>query len=476
MSDIVEFKQDAAFHYHRGLKFELNNDWKSALNSFELAYDKEPDNELYRYTYTSMLSLNGLLEEAEKILFSYIIDGEDVEQYYQQLSEMYIQQHRPNDAFLFGLMYVQIADDDDYLNDMLEMYDVQYTSLYDILYEAEVYTTQYIFHHLFNQGKLKEAKEWLLIQNDEVMESRLIQNLLAMSYLFNEEYEEARTLLEHLLKIDQTDITALCHYTLLLYNLNETEAFENYLSTLKKIRPINDDQKLKLGVVLSFLKQYYDAYDLLFQIYKKKKSTNNLQLLIALMNSSYYIDKYDFSKKLYQYIQRQFKHYKVIGPWDYEADIHYVESIVQPLLHSEDSNDRLIGIFLLSHVKYRESLANPKYWTFTDQLTDREKLYLTHIFQQVQFKQVQPLHKGFQLIRAQFKVDDDFIEMAHIWIETIDDLNDIHQLTEKQLTALIGATIYHYYQSIGHKKTKKYICNEYNISLYALNKALDQLT
>ena len=75
---------------------------------------------------------------------------------------------------------------------------------------------------------------------------------------------------EELLSEDNSDVHALCHYTLLLlYNTNEMDKYKRYLKILNKVVPMNDDESFKLGIVLSYLKQYQASQNLLYPLYKK---------------------------------------------------------------------------------------------------------------------------------------------------------------------------------------------------------------
>ncbi len=84
----------------------------------------------------------------------------------------------------------------------------------------------------------------------------VVRNLLAMCYLYLNEYDTAKEMFERLLSEDNSDVHALCHYTLLLYNTNDKEKYQRYLNILGKVMPMNDDESFKLGIVLCYLRQY----------------------------------------------------------------------------------------------------------------------------------------------------------------------------------------------------------------------------
>ena len=86
--------------------------------------------------------------------------------------------------------------------------------------EAQLFSTQLLFQYLFSQGRLQDARKYILNQDEKIQEHRVIRNLLAMCYLYLSEYEIAKDMFEALLAEDNSDVHALCHYTLLLYVLN----------------------------------------------------------------------------------------------------------------------------------------------------------------------------------------------------------------------------------------------------------------
>lgn len=161
-----------------------------------------------------------------------------------------------NKAFLFGINYVTISGDEDYKEELEEMFEVSYHTPEKIETESKLFAIQLIFQYLFSQGRLPEARNFILNQSTDIQEHRVVRNLLAMCYLYLNEYETAKEMFERLLSEDNTDVHALCHYTLLLYNTNDSEKYHRYLKILNKVMPMNEDESFKLGIVLCYLKQY----------------------------------------------------------------------------------------------------------------------------------------------------------------------------------------------------------------------------
>ena len=84
--------------------------------------------------------------------------------------------------------------------------------------EAQLFSTQLLFQYLFSQGRLQDARKYILNQDEKIQEHRVIRNLLAMCYLYLSEYEIAKDMFEALLvKIIQMYmhyVTIHCYFTI----------------------------------------------------------------------------------------------------------------------------------------------------------------------------------------------------------------------------------------------------------------------
>ena len=105
--------------------------------------------------------------------------------------------------------YVILAEDDDYQEELEEMFEVTYNSEEKIEIECQLFAVQLIFQYLFSQGRLPEARNFILNQNEAIQDHRVVRNLLAMCYLYLNEYDTAKVMFERLLNEDNTDVHAL---------------------------------------------------------------------------------------------------------------------------------------------------------------------------------------------------------------------------------------------------------------------------
>ena len=179
-----------------------------------------------------------------------------------------------------------------------------------------------------------------------------------MCYLYLGEYDTAKALYEALLQEDSTDIYALCHYTLLLYNTKENEQYQKYLKILNKVVPMNDDESFKLGIVLSYLKQYRASQQLLYPLYKRE--ILSIQMYNALAYNYYYLGEEDESHYYWDKLKQISKVEIGHAPWVIENSKEVFDQHILPLLQSDDSHYRLYGIFIGS-IKWQRNCDDGKY-------------------------------------------------------------------------------------------------------------------
>lgn len=84
---------------------------------------------------------------------------------------------------------------------------------------AQLFSTQLLFQYLFSQGRLQDARKYILNQDEKIQEHRVIRNLLAMCYLYLSEYEIAKDMFGscYWLKIIQMYmhyVTIHCYFTI----------------------------------------------------------------------------------------------------------------------------------------------------------------------------------------------------------------------------------------------------------------------
>lgn len=461
-NNIVSLPNDADSYYKLAHKKINQQSFHEAIPYLKKAIEHRADDQYIIELAHCFLEV-GEMEKAEHLLFDRIIIQEDFDEYFYELSQLYIKQREPNKAFLYGLYYVQLTGDNDYLNELTEMFEVVYKDQQAVEAESALFVTQQLFQYLFSHGRINESLDWMNSQPLSLQNRKEMRNLKAMAYLFVGKYQESEVLLEQLLSEDETDIHALCHYTLLLYNTQRHHEYLHYLQRLNKLHPINEDESFKLGIVLSFLKQHEASQQLLYPIYKKGKM-NNAQLLHALSFNFFALGDEALSDELWK------KLVKLTGtaappPKAMHRAAVYVEERIMPMMRSDDSHERLLSIFLLSKVPYKETVLTKELWDELEQLGDYEKLYLSYIFHQLELVKLNFIHEGLELLYPQPVTDEyllGWIDMAESIIASEGDLT--------QVSAYAAVSFYRHKRT-QEKVTKAEVMRRFDVTPYYFYKA-----
>lgn len=471
-SNIIHVKFDKDFYYQKAMKKMREQDFAHAESLFKKALELSPDDFVIIPPYAECLVELNHTTQAEELMYDQIVKGHYTTDYYFYLSQMYIKTNEPNKAFLFGLRYVTEEEDQDYFEEMIQMFDVKYDDQTVVEEEAERFVIQHIFQYLFAKGRLQDANEYIDNQRLAMQEDKHIMNLKAMSLLYNGQYEEAEEILQTLLEHNSSDIYALCHMTLLLFNTGQEERYEHYLRQLSKLHPINDEESFKLGVVLSYLGKHVSSNQLLVPLLKKAQASMP-QLHHALSYNYYHLGYQDEAKRHWQRFEDSVQYHSQLPPWKIDELKGRLDGFILPLLKDDDYRYRLYGIFLLGHMKHRELVMSNEVWNLLENMPDYERLYLTYSFQNLHLDKIGFIDRGMKLIyRSDYQhygteLFVSWIEHAEMLIAEDKSLEDVDHY--------VAASVYIYLKVLNKKITKKEIKEAFNITSYRLNKAIDAI-
>lgn len=461
-NNIVSLPHDADSYYQLAHKKINQQSFHEAIPYLIKALEHQ-DNDQFVIDLAHCYAEVGQIEKAEHMLFDRIIKQEDFDEYFYELSQLYIKQREPNKAFLYGLYYVQLTGDNDYLDELTRMFEVVYKNKEAVEAESALFVTQQLFQYLFSHGRINESIDWISSQPINLQSRKEMRNLKAMAYLFVGKYKESEVLLEQLLQEDTTDIHALCHYTLLLYNTQRHQEYTHYLQLLNKLHPINEDESFKLGIVLSFLRQHEASQQLLYPIYKKGRM-NNAQLLHALSFNFFALGDEKLSDELWNKLVK-LTDTTAPSPKEMDEAVKKINDYIMPLMRSDDSHERLLSIFLLSKVPYKESVITKELWDELELLGDYEKLYLSYIFHQLELVKLNFIHEGLELLYSISKEHElliGWIDMAERIIASEGMLEEVKAFTAVQ---------YYRYMNTKRRVSKAEVMKKFNVSVHYFYKA-----
>ncbi len=468
--NIIPMIFDETFYRKMATQKWQHQDYKKAAEYYKKVLELSPKDYNIQLHYAQCLSKLNNGRQAEHLFYENIVNDFHVEDSFYELSQLNIELNEPNKAFLFGINYVILTDDQEFREVLEKIFEVTYTSEHKIELEAQLFATQLLFQYLFSQGRLKDARAYILHQPEDIQNHRVIRNLIAMCYLYLSEYETAKEMFEELLSEDNSDVHALCHYTLLLYNTNELEKYKKYLKILNKVVPLNDDESFKLGFVLSCLKQYQASQHLLYPLYKKGKFLS-IQMYNALSFNYYYLGNKDESVDMWNKLTRISKVDVGYAPWVIEESKTVFNQRILPLLLDDDSHYRLYGIFLLNQLNGKEILMTEEIWSILEKMNDYEKLYLTYLVQDLTLNKLDFIHRGMlRLYSIEY-----FKQNKILFVEWINQAEAIiaENVNLADVDRYLSAFVYLIYRHSNHKLTKKQIIDYFGVMLYKLDKAIE---
>ncbi|WP_414054130.1 tetratricopeptide repeat protein [Macrococcus equi] len=465
MDKIIKFPSNEDEFYKIGLKKQSQQSYDEAISFYVKSLKKE-NSWTVNKSLSECLQLIGRYDEAEETLIKYLSTDFNCVDVFYELSQLFIKRRDPNKAFLFGMYYCLHADDMNYLDELQKLFEVFYEDQSKVESESESFVVHYIFQNFFQDVNYELALDWINYQPVDIQQRPEIRNLKAMTLLFTGQYNESAAMLEQLLSENPTDIHALCHYTLLLYNTNQTEAYESYLKRLKKIVPINDEEKFKLGIVLSFLNKFEASHELLLPLYKKGKFINN-QMMHALSFNSYALGQFKQSDMFWESLLEMVDNPGLSPRQIYEGH-QYLNQEILPLIEHIDRNHRLIGIFLISQMKDKTFIINRKIWDILEGMPDFEKLYLSYVFHNINLIKLDFIHRGLKIL------NDEIYDIAlfDYWIDKAEAIIEA-KLDLKNINAYVAVCYFLYMRLSNDKITKREVIEKFNTTRYHFIKVYD---
>ncbi|RXK18051.1 lipopolysaccharide assembly protein LapB [Macrococcus sp. DPC7161] len=462
MEKVIVLNQEN-HHVQIGQKKLKQQNYQEAITHFQMAFSKNPSFEILKNLLDCYKALKQY-NKAEMLVFHYLADHFDEYECFYELSQIYIGLRNANKAFLFGMYYVQMVNDESYLDEMATLFEVIYHDKERAIFESKVFVTQMVFQNFYGQGRIETALDFIENAPFEVQNEFDIRNLKAMALLFLSRYDQASKMLVQLLEEREYDINALCHYTLLLYNTHQTERYDQFLKKLTKLTPMNDDERLKLGIVLSYLSEYESSKDLLYPLYKK--GIQSAQLLYSLSKNLFYLDDVDQSETLFQ-AYKALTNAQQPSPKERFEQEQMVNEKIYPLVTHIDLHHRLLGIYYISKYKDQSIYITDEIWDVLENMSDFETLYLSFIFNKLTVKKTGFIHEG--LVKLD-QLNPNYDALFIYWIDKASAIIAA-KLPLKYKSAYIAAT-YYLFESQERSITKKEVINEFDVTMYQFNKAL----
>ena len=159
-SKIISLRNDGRVYYRQAMKKKHHGSYRDALNLMERALNESKERE-YMTEYAYILTLLGEYDRAEQFIMTEFAASNFDTTYYYELSEMNVLIEDANKGLLFGILYAELHKDDDYYDDLMEMFTVEDYSYDELLKEAKEFVGQYIFQSYFMSGQIETSLDYL---------------------------------------------------------------------------------------------------------------------------------------------------------------------------------------------------------------------------------------------------------------------------------------------------------------------------
>lgn len=208
-------------------------------------------------------------------------------------------------------------------------------------------------------------------------------NNLALAYFYVGKTEKAFETLDRVLDKNPGNLHALCNGMVFYHYQMEQDKLDEVFAVLKKVRPILDEHRLKLGATFALTGYYEEAYIWLRQLQKKGYEGDGT-FYYWLSKSAHQIGQKRVAENAWAKVVEYSPDKEGLEPWgemieDEESGFEeHAPSIIKKL-ESEYLEERLFGLFLASHSgEFDQIKTHPSYET-NKRFTAMEREYKNSI-------------------------------------------------------------------------------------------------
>lgn len=492
VNNIVSFVPNGDYYFSKALKSLEKDQMEKAYKYMKRAAELSPD-DAHVLLHFGILEMNAQnFEEAYELIHTaYSLEPSDAEHVYF-LAEISGCIGMIKDAKKYAEMYLQMEPNGMYVTEAHEILDFVQLEPFELddLDEdhSEKLIAQEKARRLMEKSEFNEAIEVLEQLIEEFPELWAAYNNLALAYFYVGELDQAKALLNHVLRENHGNLHALCNLTVIAYYEKNDEELQNLIQLLKKINPFDFDYRYKLGATLALVGENKLAYKWL-QSMAKKGFPGDSGFYFWLAQSAYFSGFVDEAKKAWNTLIELDPSKEGFEPWLHVKEDEPMTSLVQnkeiiiDKINSQYSAHRMFGFFLLKKSAYKqEIIAHPKLIDLS-KYSGIEKLFLAYALNHT-FDLKNDVEKKFvrstEVAEALYDMNEKSITIENQYLFQMWFVLCERALKEsypfKNIKAIASAVEYMFYSTINSKKvTKKHYAQKYNISVATLTKYVEEL-
>lgn len=487
--NVVSFIPNGEFYYQKALKALERNEIGTAKKYIKRAAELSPDDAQILLQYSIMELEEQNFELAfELIHTAHSLDPNDEEILFV-LAEASGCLGMMGDAKKYAEKYLEQAPNGIYAEDAIELIQFVNEDPLDMEPTEESETEQFIAQEkarrYMEDGDFPKAVEVLEYIIDKYPDLWAAYNNLSLAYFYLGESEQAKALLNHVLRENKGNLHALCNSAVIAYYEKNEKELKAAIEVLKKIQPYDMENRYKLGATLSLIGEYELGYKWLRSL-QKNGYEKDAGFYYWLSLSAYFTGNETNAKNAWKKLVNLDPSKEGFEPWANQVVKEKInlnssrEFIINKII-SDYEEDRIFGFYLLKDSPHKQEIvAHPK-WIDISKYGNLTQLILAYSLNY-------PFDGKNKLEKVVLKI----IETANIIVEKNDHnisfqaqlLNIWFSLSKtgfeldyafKNPKALAAAVEYSLLCAIEQKATKKQIAEKYGVSVSTLSKYEEDL-
>ena len=430
--------------------------FESAYECIHTAYSLEPSEAEYVFFLSEVSGCIGLVHDAKKY------------------AEMYLEMD-PDGLYGFEakeiLEYIEFEEDIEPFNEE----------------DGEKLVAQEKARRLMENGSFPEAIEVLEELIETFPELWPAHNNLALAYFYIGEIEDAKALLNHILRENHGNLHAICNLSVIAYYEKSEKELLEYVEILKKITPFDFESRYKLGATLSLIGEHELAFNWLRSM-SKRGYAGDSGFYFWLAQSAYFCGYVEIAESAWKTLVDIDPSKKGLEPWQHIKQnvgsnaLEQNRDVILEKISSKYSAHRMFGFFLLSKSAYKQEIVAHPTWIDLAKYNGLEKLSLAYALNH-QFNNNNKIEKHFaramevaeQLYEISGSVTVEIQYLFQMWFVLCERaLEDSYEF--KNVKALAAAVDFMFNSTINSNRvTKKEYAEKYHISVATLTKYVEDL-
>ncbi|QPQ34393.1 MULTISPECIES: tetratricopeptide repeat protein [unclassified Lysinibacillus] len=488
-TNVVSFIPTGDYYYKKSIQAMNSGQMDKAYKYLQRAVDLSPDDPMI-LLQLAIVELEGQgFEEAYDLLRrAYQLDPNEPEIIFY-MAEVSGCVGIIQDAKRFAEQYLEMEPEGAYADEAAEILDFvafEQDDYEELEGSGEDLYRQEQARRCMEKGDFPEAINILEQLVEDRPEFWSAYNNLALAYFYVGEAEQAKAILNTVLRENKGNLHALCNLTVIAYYEKNDEELNALLEVLVKIQPYAWDHRYKLGATLALIGQYEIAFKWLRSM-QKRGYLGDPGFYFWLSHAAYFSGYDDISKSAWEQLLELDPEKEGFEPWrqhenTYELDaLEHDRDFIVSKLESEYISDRLFGLFLLKGTAHKqEIIAHPK-WIDVEQFDAFEKLFLAYALGH-QFDEKNKVEASFlravrvsEILLEQYgKMTTLVAPMFQMWFVLCEQaLSENYRFTNP--AAIAGANDFLFRSSRMLKVTKKEIAEQYGISVSTLSKYIEEM-